>query len=204
MAANSADEPLRVAQAVQRDERDENRCVFGIVPVLRVVCIFLVLPQLESARAAEHDPADAQIPADCGDPLPSAIEYRDAGDEHARPGDDLAEVIRAAHYAEEPDIAEAVWVLLLEPVLREIRGGFEYDANAHDRRAHNGDGVGSRMVLQTERNWRGLACVEQCATHPGEKFERQFDLRAVVDRLLHHLMIGGAAVFACKQIAAEP
>lgn len=41
VAANSADEPLCLAQAVQRDERDENRCVFGIVPVLRVVCIFL-------------------------------------------------------------------------------------------------------------------------------------------------------------------
>ena len=171
---------------------------------MRVVCIFLVLPQLESARAAEHDPADAQVAADCGDPLPGAVEYRDAGDEHARPGDDLAEVIRAAHHAEEPDIAEAVWVLLLEPVLREIRGGFEYDANAHDRRAHNGDGVGSRMVLQAEGNWRGLACVEERAADPCEKPERELDIVPVVDCLLHHLVVGGAAVIACEQIAAEP
>ena len=203
-SVGSADEPLGVRDAVQRDEGDEDWGVLGVVLVLRVAAILLVLAQFKATRAAEHDPADAQVPADGGDPLPCAAEDGDTGDEDAGPRDDFTEIIGATHQAEQAHVAEAVRMLLLEAVLGQVGCGFEQDAGAHDRRTHNGHGVGARMVLQAECDRGGLACVEQRATHPGEELEGELHMLPVVNRLLHDLMVGGAAVLACEQIAAKP
>lgn len=202
-SVGSADEPLGVRDAVQRDEGDEDRGVLGVVLVLRVAAILLVLAQFKAARATEHDPADAQVPADGSDPLPSAAEDGDTRDEDAGPRDDFTEIIGAAHQAEQSHVTETVRMLLLEAVLGQVRRGFEQDAGAHDRRTHNGHGVGARMVLQAECDRGGLACVEQRATHPGEELEGELHMLPVINRLLHDLMVGGTAVFACEQVATK-
>lgn len=202
-SVSSADEPLGVRDAVQRDEGDEDRGVLGVVMVLRVAAILLVLAQFKAAGAAEHDPADAQVPADGGDPLPCAAEDGDTGDEDAGPRDDFTEIIGATHQAEQSHVAETVRMLLLESVLGQVGCGFKQDAGAHDRRTHNGHGVGARMILQAECDRGGLTCIEQRATHPSEELEGELHMLPVVNRLLHDLMVGGAAVLACEQITTK-
>jgi hypothetical protein len=100
-------EPGDIGHAVERDEGKKDWRLLHIGLILGVFPVVPVLPELEPAGAAEHHVDDASISCQGKDPLEWPFECREAGDEDTCPGQDLAEIVRAAHEGVEPLVAEA-------------------------------------------------------------------------------------------------
>ena len=111
MSIQLSDEPLVLDYAVQRNEGNHDRHSLHILLILGIIAVISVLPEFQTACAAEHDIGDANIAKHDEDPL-RAGDGADAGDDAAGPEDHLAQIVQAADEAIKAGINEAAGVRL--------------------------------------------------------------------------------------------
>ena len=74
-------QPFVLGYAVQRNERQQDRCLASVCLVCRVGAVYQVLTKFQSAGSAEHHIDDSKIAQDCDDPLPEIAACSEADDE---------------------------------------------------------------------------------------------------------------------------
>ena len=189
--------------AVELHEREQNRRGLYIRLIFGVTAVGAILTELKAAGAAEHDVDDAEVAEDRHDPLSGACQCSKAGDEHARPDDQLTEVVRAAHELKETGVAEAAGIDLLGGGFLQVGGGLQNDAAEHDEQPDGKAGIARDAVGEAVNDGGGHHQIEQHAGKPQRDLERQGHVTAVRNFSLHLGVVRGAFQFAQEQIPAK-
>ena len=199
----SADEPLLGSNAVERDEGYHDRGLLHIGLVLGVISVVLVLTELESSCAAEHDVDDAEIAEDGDGPENRIRKCTDSGNEDTCPEDHLAEIVRAADETEQTCTDKCIRIFLFRAILLKIGDRLKNNTECHDADSDIQHGICLSFFSQAEIDRGGLAGVKECAGHPDGDLDADLHVLAVLDVILHGFSIGSALQFSDKEISAQ-
>ena len=164
--------------------------------------VIFILSQLQSAGSAEHDIDNSDVAEESDDPHEKGAVNIEAGDEHAGPQEQLAEVVRAAHETIEPCVDEHVGILLLCRVLLRVREHFDDDARGHEDDSYDREDIGAGTGFHPEQDRRGLTEIEQSAGKPDADFYPNRNIGLGFS--LQEFFVCGALKLAVEEIPAEP
>ena len=120
---------------IDRQKRQNDRRLADVRLIRGIVSVTFVLTLFKTLRAVEHDVDDGDPCDDRDDPLTCVLQRRHAGNEHARPEEDLAEVVRAAYHLIQSLRCDHLRVFLLLRGLLLIRDRFEKQTDDGDDHA---------------------------------------------------------------------
>ena len=102
---------------VQGNKGQQDGYSLNVLLIFRIVAVVLVLTDLQTASAAEHNEDDSCIADQSHDPLTPVPHTADAGNQHAGPENHLAQIVGAADEAVQAGIYKAAGIFLLCIVL---------------------------------------------------------------------------------------